>query len=513
VRGLVDNWDVDCERAETHLRRVAEAELRRALAEQAGHGGIPSLEQLMAARHSQHDTRFTRIARALKAVGAIEAGTVEAVQADFELAIAARQTGSFQSADILQRATIRRQMARQLQTTKQLKYGPGKPGGPAGTAGGTGAAGGGTAGGGAAGGGAAGGGAAADGIAGRVVPVGMMVPVDGEIARGELYLLSYAHTGAGARFMIVMQLRGLWGGDLGHFDLDGPTAIDDKGNSYALGFSGGGHSGQEWPGELTLEPEPPPDIRWLDLTIGGIVRRVPLEATSPRPEVTLTPHAHSAGEHYLNGIAAQIFAGLPVFTHSLRHHAPSFRPVLANHLTDGLGDIITALQSAGALSPLSPVPAQLATLCESLGITDHGITAPPTRDLPDPWLNLLTHYHRRKPDAAVPGTGYAGAAVMLPELDGVRLSILGVHNGPDGTLVHVHASVLPDADLILPLLWIRDEGGRWHTTRSSQVSKLPGGEMTARIEIFPSLPRGAWIEVLAAGQSAEVRTEIPLTWR
>jgi hypothetical protein len=490
---------VDRERAETHLRRVAEAELRRAFAEQAGHGGILSLEQLISARHGQHDTRVIRIARALMAVGAIEADKAESIQADFELALAARQSGSQQPTDILRVATVRRQLAR------QVRHGPRKP------AGGTRAAGGARA---ASGAETAGDMAASGGGAGRVAPVGMMFPVDGESARGELYLLSYAHTGTCARFTIVIQIRGLWDGDFSHFDVNGPVATDDKGNSYAFGFTVGSRGNLEWPGELTLEPEPPPDIRWLDLTIGGTVRRVPLEATSPPPEVTLTPHAHSPGEHYLHGIAAQIFAGLPVFTHSLRRHSPLFRPVLANHLTDGLGDIIAALQSAGALSPLSPVPAQLATLCESLEITDHGITAPPTRDLPDPWLSLLTYYHRRKPVTAIPGAGYAGAAVMLPELDGTTLSILGVHNGEDGTIVHVHASALTsDEDLVLPLLWIRDEGGRWHTTRKSFVSELPGGEITARMEIFPALPRGAWIDILAAGQSAEVRTEIPLTWR
>jgi hypothetical protein len=500
---LVDNWDVDHERAETHLRRVAESELRRVFAEQAAQSGIPSLGQLLSARHSQHDTRVIRIAKALTAVGAIEADRAEAIQADFELALAARQNGPLQLPDVLRVATVRRQLAR------QQKYGASKSAGKASAPGKAGAAG---------SGGAIGSVAAAGGLAGRVVLIGMMFPVDGETARGELYLLSYAHTRAGARFTGVMQIRGRWDGDFSHFGLNGPVATDDKGNHYTFDFSGQSHSDLEWPGEIILEPEPPPDIRWLDLTIGGTVRRIPLEATSRPPETTVTPDSHSPGEHYLHGIAAQIFAGLPVFTHSLRRHSPLFRPVLANHLTDGLGDIIAALQSAGALSPLSLVPAQLATLCESLDITNHGITALPARDLPDPWLSLLTYYHRRKPGTATPGAGYAGAAVMLPELDGIRLSILGVHNGEDGTLVHVHASsasaaLTPDDDLVLPLLWIRDEGGRWHTTRKSYVNKLPGGEITARMEIFPPLPRGNWIEVLAAGRSAEVRAEIPLTWR
>jgi hypothetical protein len=56
---------------------------------------------------------------------------------------------------------------------------------------------------------------------------------------------------------------------------------------------------------------------------------------------------------------------------------------------DGLGDVIAALRAAGALSPLSPVPGQLAALCARLHLTGHGITAPPARNLPGPWLSML----------------------------------------------------------------------------------------------------------------------------
>jgi hypothetical protein len=42
---------------------------------------------------------------------------------------------------------------------------------------------------------------------------------------------------------------------------------------------------------------------------------------------------------------------------------------------------IAALQACGALSPLSPVPGQVAALCASLDVTGHGITARPARQL------------------------------------------------------------------------------------------------------------------------------------
>jgi len=83
---------------------------------------------------------------------------------------------------------------------------------------------------------------------------------------------------------------------------------------------------------------------------------------------------------------------------------------------------------------LSPVPGQLATLCAGLNVSGHGITAPPASDL------LAHRYQRRKTGTASERHGCAAAAVMLPDLDGIRLAILGLHNYRDNTVVHLHAS-------------------------------------------------------------------------
>jgi hypothetical protein len=496
---VVDNWGVDRERAETHLRRVAEAELRRAIMARAGDGGAPhSLEQLLKARQGPPASRVTQIARALTAVGALDVDVANTIRENFALAFALRQPMPLHAPDVQLPAAVRRQVGMMRATTGRRGTAfsgtgggsfAGKVPAPVQARGAGGA------------------------VTARVVPIGMMLPVTSGVGHGEVYLLAYSHTGSSARMTFVARFRGqLWGGNpAGVFS----AATDDKGNSYQVGMSGGGRDSGEWAGELTLDPEPPPDIRWLDVAAGDEVQRIPLELEQPPPGIRFTPDTHTPGEHYLHGIAAQIFCGLPVLTHKLRSHAPAFRPVLPDHLTDGLGDIIAALQSAGALSPLSQVPAQLVTLCESLGITNHGIIEQPTLNLPDPWLSLLTHYHRRKPEAVLPGSGIAGAAVMLPELDGLRLAILGLHNGSDGSIMHVQvtgmAGPLP-GETDLPLLWIRDEGGRWHTTRRSFSSQLSDGEMITRLEICPPLPRTGRIEILAAGRTAQASTELPLRW-
>jgi hypothetical protein len=229
------------------------------------------------------------------------------------------------------------------------------------------------------------------------------------------------------------------------------------------------------------------------------------------------PAERSLGERYLHGVAARILASLPLFTKDTRRPPGEFRPVLPEHLTHGLGEVIEALQAADTLSPYSPVPGQLRTLCESIGIDDHGITVSARPDLPDPWFGLLTSFHRLKAAAAPAAEGCAGVAVALPELDGVRLSILGVHNGVDGTIIHVHAAGLPDQrveyDNAFPLLWIRDEDGRWHTTRRSVSGSNSNGELSSRLEVVPPLNRGSWIEILVAGTSAEIKAGLPLRWR
>jgi len=464
---------VDRERAERYLRLIAETELRRATIAPPRDF---SLSGLLAPR-PESALRFSKVAGALIAVGAVEEDTAAAIQFDYELALTARLRDAHSSSPRLLSPPVLRQRA------ARLLRGP-KP--------------------------------AEQPAPDRVAPIGMMIPVRFEDIRGELYIMAYAHTPTGARFTVAAWLRGPVFGRPPHppaiaSAMHNLTATDDKGTAYQLSYRGPGGL-VEWAGELFLSPEPPPDIGWLEITAGETIRRIQLDQLTPPPQVTLVSAAHSPGEHHLHGVAARVLAGLPVFSSDRRLRTAGFRAVLPEYLTHALGDVIDALQVAGALSPLSAVPGQLRTLCESVGILDHGITATARTDLPDPWLSLLTGFHRRRPDTTPPGEGCAGVAVALPEFDGVRLSILGLHNGVDGTVIHVHAAGLP-ADDMFPLLWIRDEDGRWHTTRRSVSGSSHNGELSSRLEVIPPLHRSSWIEVLAAGISAEVKTSLLLRWR
>jgi hypothetical protein len=110
----------------------------------------------------------------------------------------------------------------------------------------------------------------------------------------------------------------------------------------------------------------------------------------------------------------------------------------------------------------------------------------------------------------------------LPDLDGAWVVILGLHHSEDTTILHMLASGVTTGDDWAytrgvrppPVVWIRDSSGRWHTTRTDGATPSGNtGDVMWWLEIVPPLDRGtAWIDVVTAGQSAEVRATLPLRW-
>lgn len=502
------------ERAETSLRLLAEAALRSPLRTDPG---APWWVQ------REGRTRVMAVAQALAAVGALDAGTAEDILNDYDLAEGVRkphlEPGPGRYAAAARPFTAGRWPvgwpARLRLTGPMPMLGLPRPPGapepagfpePAGPE-------------------PPGDGAERD-SADCFVPVGLTVPFHGQEASGELCLMSFARTGSGARLFAVWthteapQLQaGLLHPDLIPFELI--TVTDDQGTRYDLGFVPGGGPG--WAGEISLRPTPPPGIRWLDVA-APLSPAVRVELSRTRTPADAGPEAGRAdlspGEHLLIRLAEQLLAvadsphrpGRPLPAASLGHHA----------WAAGLGDIIAALEAAEVLPPLSGVPARLAALCASLDIDGHRIAVPPAHELPETWLSLLAHYQRRKPDAAPVRDGYAAVAAALPEVDGIRLALLGLHNSDGRSALHMLARGLAPGDqhgrfgagADFPLsVWVRDSGGRWHAAR-------PVGWRGARREyalmlgLTPPLPRSAaWIEVLASGRSAEACARLPLRWR
>jgi hypothetical protein len=339
--------------------------------------------------------------------------------------------------------------------------------------------------------------------------------------------MSFAHTGSRARFIAVWGIHSLFpAGGMGVHNPDlipfGQfTVADDRGRRYRLEFTPGG--GPEWTSEITLQPEPPDDIRWLDICAPGeeAVRVELGSAPGAAPAAQVSEAALSPGEHLLVMLAEQLLAVAPDFLPEPRQELATLPSGPLQDMGTGLGHIIGALEAADVLSPLSPLPGRLATLCAGLRISEHGITASPAHDLPEPWLSQLAYYQRRKPDVTPARDGYAAVAAALPELDGIRLALLGLHNADGSSSLHVLATGLtPNSHhgplgvgLYFPLsVWIRDDGGRWHVARPAGWHRAQR-DYVVRLRLVPPLTRPTpWIEVLAGGRSAEVRARLPLSW-
>jgi len=509
---------VDAERAETYLRLKAETELRRLTtpggetmalphpgpAAAQNWPGPPATAQNWPGPPATAQNwpgppataRLRNVAQALTTVGAIDHVVADAILANFELAVAVRQPAQDRSL-ISARPAMRRRVARLMQAVSQHPMPAPDPGaplpGPAAPA--------------------------AQPGPDRVIPVGMMVPVRDDEVRGELYLMAFSQTPNGARFSVHAWLRDALSDMPPHGAihlLRDFTATDDQGAGYALGFAGHGTMAG-WNGLLRLDRAPPPGVRWLDLACpGGPTRRISLQAPLHPPAVTITEITRSPGEHLLNATALRILTAAAEATVP-RGTTSSMALRQTSQLATGLGDIVEALVAAGALSPLSPVPGQLAMLCESLDLREHGITAPPASELPVPWLSMLSYAHRRKPEIVSPRDGCADVAVALPELDGVTISILGLHANEEGTDMHIYLTgIPPDVNPethLLPTLWLRDDTGRWHAARGKGMNVVHDGEAAAQLQILPPLTRCTSLDIIAAGRSAEVRGSVPVRWR
>jgi hypothetical protein len=153
--------------------------------------------------------------------------------------------------------------------------------------------------------------------------------------------------------------------------------VDDTGRSYRLNFDGLAIP-REMFGYLDVSPLPPSDVRWLELLPGPGEPAFRLDLTSPptKADVAADHVQTSPGELLLDIMAADMLATegmkgeIPLTPHEV-HLAPD----LVRQWTIGLGEIVTALEAAGALPAGSPVPGRLATLCEQLDARQHGIAA------------------------------------------------------------------------------------------------------------------------------------------
>jgi len=487
-----------------------------------------AMSALLAALETGTSSRVAQVARVLTAVRAIDREVADQIVDRFMLALGTRRAGAAGQPGPDPRSLMRSPVAHLPLGMLMRSRPPAGSGRAVAGASGTAAAG-------------VPGPAGSPAAPGRVIPLGQVIPVRGDDVSGEMHLLSYAQTAPGARLTVITRARGEFvPPGIEHNGMYRPFAVfpvhrftvrDDHGASYRMGFRGRrGQRPTELAGEVTLNPGPPPGIRWLELTtIPGEpavhIGLNPGNAPSDGTGVAVREADTSPGEHLLHQMAIRLLLLALAFPHEIRLHPAASAAEPFSCVADGLGEAIAALQACGALSPLSPLPGQLAALCATLRVGGHGITARPARQLPEPWLNMLAHYRRRQPEQALGHDGCAATAVALPELDGITLSVLGLHNVDGSTVLYGHAGGVtppgpggpPGAELDLPLrIWVRDSRGWWHATRATarRWSAEDHSEMTLRLEVVPPLSRAiTWIEILAAGSSAQARTTLPLRWQ
>jgi hypothetical protein len=478
------------EQAETYLRLLAESELRRVRALPAG--------------SYWHTPRLLLAAQALCAVGAIDAGTAWQIRGEADFALAARQSVEPGRSPLARRRLPSAPPVRPPPDVSAAFPVSGRGVGPALP------------------------------VPCQVVPVGRVIPGNG--LRGDLIVLAYMHGPAGARFTIaggLAEFARVAGPGPGPAQPAQPgpapparlspvplVATDDRDVSYRLGYVFGPGGGSV----LVLNPQPPHPVRWLDVrTPGEPATRIeldPPDPPGPRPQVTVTRTATSPGEVMLDAIAARILTTAPAPAQDEPGAPGTASAGLRAYIGSKPGDLTAAMLAAGVLSPASPVPGQLAALCERLGIPGHGITAPPAADLPQPWQSMLTR--RRPPHTALAPGSWVTAMAELPELYGTRLTILGLHHGVPGTTLHMLVSgAMPDGDWDfsravrpLPALWVRDNSGQWHATRTSGI--IPWGDVGVVmlwLDIIPALQAGTtWIDVIAVAPSARARVRLALRW-
>jgi hypothetical protein len=299
------------------------------------------------------------------------------------------------------------------------------------------------------------------------------------------------------------------------------TAADDRGTSYHVEWSISGGGGITWEGLIILDPSPPPDASWLDLLTGPGERLLRVDLSAPPPVAagaTALVSQDSPGEQLLNGMADAMLA-------KLVWDSPAAGMRLEWDYTEaGLRDMVAALEAAGALSPLSPVPARLAALGRQLSMADPeaaegGTGVAGSRiAVPERWTSVLAYYGRRHRPA--PWTGTAALSALLPELGGVRFAVAGLHGALDGTVLYVVARGLaaPWRATRLGLAWsaefswwLSDGAGRWHLAALDGLD-VNGTDAALRLALWPPLRRDAAALTLhVTGRGNRVTTALPFS--
>lgn len=357
----------------------------------------------------------------------------------------------------------------------------------------------------------------------RVAPIGAALRGSGDRAPWTLHLLSLVRTQAEAVIPVVMRMH--WPPDGSSADLElagaGPYhlpydrlwAVDDQGARYVVRFAQGSGGPAVWLGIAELSPVPPPPVRRLDL-FGDGIRLIQLPLAPPGPPESPEPPGRRAGPPLAESVATGPGERLLMLE---GEHILAAGDTGGPAGDPGPGEIVTVLTEAGALAPGSQVPGQLAALCQRLGAAGHGITVPPAGKLPAPWASVLAH--RDAPEPAG-GDVIRPLACVLPELDGARLVLAGLSTAAGESHLHVVSSGLPR---LTPRFgwdwtpglswWLRDSDGNWHVAAPGEPCPIGDGLQAFWLRLTPPLsplpaPVPGPAEIIVTGPATRIRVTV-----
>ncbi len=289
------------------------------------------------------------------------------------------------------------------------------------------------------------------------------------------------------------------------------TAVDEGGARYQTDHTARSGYGR-WSLAFDLTPVPPPGTRWLDITGPAFTEPI---------RVDLTPTAGPGGSPGPDrGDRAALPARLSPADRPLDALAENLLAEVAHGydsgdaLLSGLTEVVEALQAGASLGAESAALGRLATLADRLRISFPPALRSLARPagLPAAWLSVLEHR-----GAADGPDGAAAVAAALPEVDGARFAVAGLDSVADSATLRLVAWGWQPSPL--PVLggerfswWARDDRGRWHLARE-HGAHYGGGQVDLLVEFGPALhPDARSLELIVRGPASQAAVTLPLRW-
>jgi len=354
----------------------------------------------------------------------------------------------------------------------------------------------------------------------RARPVGAAVPLGPDGSLGTTWVLALVLAPDRASLTTVTRLTGSdpfrerprpgrpWQSPV--HDLGGHLAVtDSQGTHCQVASSAGQASDHAWSSAFDLHPVPVPGARWVDITFAPGAAPVRVGLTAPAGG---QPQASPAACGLLPSAGGPAGRPLDELAERLLRHAAQGGPASPDLLA-GLPGIAAALQAAGVLAPGSAALGRLAALAGRLGVpfpaSLRHLAGP--AGLPAAWLSVLDRLGRADGPARD-----APVAAVLPEVDGARFALSGLRSAADSATVHALAwGWAPDRRALGGerfSWWARDDGGRWQLAAPGG-SSYGGGQVDVDLRFVPPLhPSARSLDFFLVGPASQATVSVPLDW-